>query len=310
MSAQPDPIIDGRRCSARSSQATPPRGPSSATTRSSRRPAKPSTANTRRRRAMPSARCRPTSPTPSPSRSLMPQPEAAHPSPRPARRSPMRRALFEAGPQGVAARITIHLFCELAETAAIGEQALKDRRLARASGAIFTGGLPAAVARYQNQPTPSLIIVEATTDAQPCWPTSIAWPRSAIRGTKVMVIGAPNDIAPLSRTDAPRRQRIPGPAAAAAAADRRHHQPLRRPGRALRRPPVAFCRRQGRRRRLDPGAQPRPLPSASGCETNTVLVDLDLPFGTAGLDFNQDPLQGVADALASPTGSTRCCWTG
>jgi pilus assembly protein CpaE len=25
-----------------------------------------------------------------------------------------------------------------------------------------------------------------------------------------------------------------------------------------------------------------------------------LPFGTAGLDFNQDPLQGIADALATP----------
>jgi len=35
-------------------------------------------------------------------------------------------------------------------------------------------------------------------------------------------------------------------------------------------------------------------------QTNTVIVDLDLPFGTAGLDFNQDPLQGVADALSQP----------
>jgi pilus assembly protein CpaE len=34
--------------------------------------------------------------------------------------------------------------------------------------------------------------------------------------------------------------------------------------------------------------------------TGAVLVDLDLPFGTAGLDFNQDPLQGVADALTQP----------
>jgi len=33
---------------------------------------------------------------------------------------------------------------------------------------------------------------------------------------------------------------------------------------------------------------------------NAVLVDLDLAFGTAGLDFNQDPLQGVADALGEP----------
>ena len=31
---------------------------------------------------------------------------------------------------------------------------------------------------------------------------------------------------------------------------------------------------------------------------NTVLVDLDLAFGTAGLDFNQDPLHGIADALS------------
>ena len=33
---------------------------------------------------------------------------------------------------------------------------------------------------------------------------------------------------------------------------------------------------------------------------NTVIVDYDLPFGTAGLDFNQDPLSGVADALTQP----------
>jgi pilus assembly protein CpaE len=31
-----------------------------------------------------------------------------------------------------------------------------------------------------------------------------------------------------------------------------------------------------------------------------VIADFDLPFGTAGLDFNQDPLQGIADALAMP----------
>jgi pilus assembly protein CpaE len=32
----------------------------------------------------------------------------------------------------------------------------------------------------------------------------------------------------------------------------------------------------------------------------TVIVDLDLAFGTAGLNFNQDPLQGIADALSQP----------
>ena len=31
-----------------------------------------------------------------------------------------------------------------------------------------------------------------------------------------------------------------------------------------------------------------------------VIADFDLPFGTAGLDFNQEPPHGIADALASP----------
>jgi pilus assembly protein CpaE len=33
---------------------------------------------------------------------------------------------------------------------------------------------------------------------------------------------------------------------------------------------------------------------------DTVVVDLDLGFGTAGLDYNQDPPQGIADAVFSP----------
>ena len=32
----------------------------------------------------------------------------------------------------------------------------------------------------------------------------------------------------------------------------------------------------------------------------SVVADLDLPFGTAGLDYNQDPPQGIADAVFSP----------
>jgi pilus assembly protein CpaE len=33
---------------------------------------------------------------------------------------------------------------------------------------------------------------------------------------------------------------------------------------------------------------------------DAVVTDLDLPFGTAGLDYNQDPTQGIADAVFSP----------
>ena len=42
---------------------------------------------------------------------------------------------------------------------------------------------------------------------------------------------------------------------------------------------------------------------ADTLESDVVIADLDLPFGTAGLDFNQDPIQGIADALSSPGAS-------
>ena len=33
---------------------------------------------------------------------------------------------------------------------------------------------------------------------------------------------------------------------------------------------------------------------------NTTIVDFDLPFGTLGLNFNDEAGQGVSDALAAP----------
>ena len=35
-------------------------------------------------------------------------------------------------------------------------------------------------------------------------------------------------------------------------------------------------------------------------KSNVIVADLDLAFGTTGLDFNQDPVQGIAEALQSP----------
>jgi pilus assembly protein CpaE len=35
-------------------------------------------------------------------------------------------------------------------------------------------------------------------------------------------------------------------------------------------------------------------------KASVVIADFDLAFGTTGLDFNQDPVQGIADALSSP----------
>jgi pilus assembly protein CpaE len=39
---------------------------------------------------------------------------------------------------------------------------------------------------------------------------------------------------------------------------------------------------------------------ATATEMSTIIADFDLAFGTAGLDYNQDPPQGVAEAVFAP----------
>ena len=206
--------------------------------------------------------------------------------------------VFEAGPEGVTARITIHLFCEFGETAAVGEQALKDRRLARASGAIFTGGLAAAVARYRSHPTPSLIIVEASQDAQALLANLDHLAEVCDSGTKVLVIGRQNDIGlyrELVRRGVSDYLVSPQPLDLIGAISGLYEDPT-----------TAFTGRTvavvGAKGGVGASILAHNLAHALSerIETNTVLVDLDLPFGAAGLNFNQDPLQGVSHALADP----------
>src|SRR5689334_8279530 len=39
---------------------------------------------------------------------------------------------------------------------------------------------------------------------------------------------------------------------------------------------------------------------ARNLKLDAVVIDLDLAFGTAGLDYNQDPAQGIANAVFQP----------
>jgi pilus assembly protein CpaE len=213
-------------------------------------------------------------------------------------REPEGQPVFEAGPQGVAARITIHLFCELGDTAAIGEQALKDRRLARASGAIFPGGLPAAVARYRAHATPSLIIIEASHDPMALLANLDRLSEVCDSGTKVLVIGRQNDIGlyrELVRRGVSDYLISPQPLDLIGAIGGLYEDP----GAAFVGRTVAVVGAKGG---VGASILAHNLAHALSerIETNTILIDMDLPFGAAGLNFNQDPLQGVANALAAP----------
>jgi pilus assembly protein CpaE len=200
---------------------------------------------------------------------------------------------------GSVPRITIHIYCERPETCATAEEATRDRRMGRASTVVRMGGLAAAVEVYQNQPTPSLVIVESQDHGAALIDLLDRLAEVCDPGTKVVVIGSHNDIAlyrelmrrGVSEYLVPPLQTL---------------QLIRAITTLYADPSAPFVGRQmafcGARGGVGSSTVAHNLAYtlSERMQTNTVIVDFDLPFGTAGLDFNQDPLQGVVDALSQP----------
>ncbi|MBN9320265.1 MAG: CpaE family protein [Caulobacterales bacterium] len=206
------------------------------------------------------------------------------------------------GPSGEVGvpRITIHVFSDQPSTATLFEQTAQDRRMSRASLLLREGGLTAAVEFYQNQPTPSLIIVETLDSASLLLDQLDRLAEVCDPGTKVMVIGSANDIAlyrELMRRGVSEYIAPPlhGPLQIINAVSGLYADPA-----------APFIGRQiavvGAKGGVGSSTLAHNLAYSISerIQAGTVIVDLDLPFGTAGLDFNQDPLQGVADALGQP----------
>jgi pilus assembly protein CpaE len=181
----------------------------------------------------------------------------------------------------------------------MAEQASRDRRMSRASTSVKPGGLAAALQFYQNQPTPPLIVVESTATGQTLLGMLDSLAEVCDPGTKVMVIGAANDIAlyrELMRRGVSEYLVPPlQPLQLIAAVTTLYADPS-----------AAFAGRQiafvGAKGGVGASTIAHNFAHALAelAQAHTVMVDLDLAFGTAGLDFNQDPLQGVATALAQP----------
>ncbi|HEY2707474.1 MAG TPA: AAA family ATPase [Caulobacteraceae bacterium] len=196
-------------------------------------------------------------------------------------------------------RITIHVYWSRSEMADLVQKATADRRMERAKTVINEGGLAAAVEAYQNQPTPSLVIVETLDPAPQLLGYLERLAEVCDPGTKVIVVGAANDISlyrELMRRGVSEYLVMPlGTLQLIAAITALYADPAQ-PfiGRQ-----IAFCGAKG-------GAGASTIAHnvahliSERMGANTVLVDLDLAFGTAGLDFNQDPLHGIADALSQP----------
>jgi pilus assembly protein CpaE len=184
------------------------------------------------------------------------------------------------------------------ETAAAVQSAAEDRRLGKAHLKIQMGGMAAAIEAYRSAPTPNVIILETGINSDIlAGLDQLATVCDA--GTRVVVIGRLNDvalyrelvrrgvsdylIAPIVTIDVVRSvcNLFSAPEAKAV-------------GRI-----VAVVGAKGGVG-ASTVAHNVAWAVARDLALDSVVADLDLAFGTAGLDYNQDPPQGIAEAVFSP----------
>ncbi|MGT2435915.1 AAA family ATPase [Bradyrhizobium betae] len=197
-----------------------------------------------------------------------------------------------------APRVSVQAFCETVETAAAVQSAGEDRRLGKAHLKIQMGGMAAAIEAYRSAPTPNVIVLES--DGRNDLLGGLDHLATVCdAGTRVVVIGRINDVtlyrelvrrgvsdyvlAPVGAIDVVRSicNLFSAPEAKAV-------------GRI-----IAVVGAKG-------GVGASTISHnvawaiARDLAMDAVVADLDLAFGTAGLDYNQDPPQGIADAVFSP----------
>jgi pilus assembly protein CpaE len=198
-----------------------------------------------------------------------------------------------------APRVSVQAFCDTVESAAAIQSAGEDRRLGKAHVKIQMGGVTAAIEAYRGSPTPNVIMLETEGRGDSILTGLDTLAEFCDAGTRVIVIGRTNDvvlyrelvrrgvsdyiISPVGTIDVVRS--ICGLFSA----------PDAKPVGRL----IAVVGAKGG---VGASTIAHNIAWAVARELalDSVVTDLDLPFGTAGLDYNQDPPQGIADAVFSP----------
>jgi pilus assembly protein CpaE len=198
-----------------------------------------------------------------------------------------------------APRVSIQAFCASVETAASVQAAAEDRRLAKAHLRVHMGGIAAAVEAYRSSPTPNVIMIETDTRADDLLGGLDELSGVCDEGTRVIVIGRFNDIVlyrELMRRGVSEYLMAPVRAIdVVSAVCGLFSSPDAKPVGRI----IAVVGAKG-------GVGASTIAHniawaiARDLSLDSVVADLDLAFGTAGLDYNQDPPQGVADAVFSP----------
>jgi pilus assembly protein CpaE len=196
-----------------------------------------------------------------------------------------------------APRVSVQAFCESVETASAVRSAGEDRRLAKAHLTVQMGGVAAAIESYRTVPTPNVIILE--TEAHSDILAGLDQLATVCdAGTRVVVIGSASDVAP-------------------------YRELVRRGVNDYVMGPVvtldvvrSICSLFSASEAITVGRIIAVVGAKGGVGASTithnvawaiardlamdsVVIDLDLAFGTASLDYNKDPLQGIANAVFS-----------
>ncbi|GKX33130.1 MAG: components of type IV pilus [Rhizobiaceae bacterium MnEN-MB40S] len=196
-------------------------------------------------------------------------------------------------------RISIQAFCASEELMTVLRRSAEDRRMARVHMRVVSGDIATATETFAASPTPNLVLIETRVSQDRLMAQLAELAEVCDPSTKVVLIGHNNDvrlyrelvrrgiseylIAPVTLSDVMTclSSIFVDPDA----------EPL---GRS-----IAFVGAKG-------GVGSSTI--AHNCawtiselfETETILADMDLAFGTANIDFDQDPPQGIAEAVYSP----------
>jgi pilus assembly protein CpaE len=195
-------------------------------------------------------------------------------------------------------RITIQAFCEHSQTAQLVESAVHDRRMSKVALTTHNGGLDGAIETYRSNPTPNLILVETSlpTDEIPHALERLAEVCDAT--TRLIVLGHVNDVLlyrELIRSGVSEYIVLPTSAHTIVSAIT---ELFAAEGAAPIGRTIGFVSAKG-------GAGASTISHnvawaiSQHLRQDTLILDMDFAFGTAGLNFNQDPPHGIADAVGS-----------
>ncbi len=212
---------------------------------------------------------------------------------------PDAEAKSREGGENALPAISIHAFCDRPETAGSVQATTRDWRMGRTNLKVFMGGLPAAADFYHKENTPNLILVESGLRGAELFKQLENLAGVCDAGTKVVVIGATNDIKLYRELMDKGVSDYLVPPFHPLTLIRSLTELYVDPDKPFTGRVAAFFGAKG-----GVGSSTLSHNVAWALSTThnqeTALVDLDASWGTTGLDFNYDNIQGLEEALASP----------